>query len=339
MRKTDQLDIFSSTREGRAAAAPRTGLLDAVINRTLDRPLMVSVGMGVDAIAATIALVRLGARIDLAIFADTGGERPETYAYIEVFERWLVANAGIPLTKVRLVPVKSDYDTLEEQLLKNGTIPPAALGPKTCSIRWKQEPIHNWVGGCKANGRREFQPGWQPALDCWARGERVVKVIGFDAGAKDRRRTAMEGDEHYENFYVLRELGMDRLDCAKEILAAGLPLPIKSACFFCPFNKPKELLWLHHNHPDLFRRALVIESNGMPKVTTAEGMWRHTRVGDGRPGNWNEWALKEGLIAFEEGAPDGFVLVPQQEPPLHYPDDEIGHLLAEAGFTAIPQAA
>lgn len=328
MKKNDQLDIFASSQEGRAAAAPRTGLLDAAMTGTLDRPLMVSIGMGVDAIAATIALVRLGVPIQLAIFADTGGERPETYAYIEIFDQWLRRNAGIGLTIVRLVPVKSDYDTLEQQLLKNGTIPPAALGPKTCSIRWKQEPIHNWVAGCKANGRREFQAGWQPALDCWARGKRVVKVIGFDAGAKDRRRTAMEGDEHYQNFYVLRELGMDRLDCAKEILAAGLPLPIKSACFFCPFNKPKELLWLHHNHPDLFRRALVIESNGMPKVNKAEGMWRHTRVGDGRPGNWNEWALKEGLVRLVEEAPDGFVLVPQEHPPLHYPDDEIGHLLA-----------
>lgn len=335
MRKNDQLDIFSSTQEGRAAVAARSGLLDAALNRTLDRPLMVSVGMGVDAIAATIALVRLGARIDLAVFADTGGERPETYAYIEIFDRWLRENAGIPLTMVRLVPVRSPYDTLEGQLLHNGTIPPAALGPKTCSIRWKQEPIHHWVGGCRASGRREAQPGWQPALDCWARGERVVKVIGFDAGAKDRRRTAMEGDEHYENFYVLRELGMDRLDCAKEILGAGLPLPIKSACFFCPFNKPKELLWLHHHHPDLFLRALTIESNGMPKVTTAEGMWRHTRVGDGRPGNWNEWALKEGLVMADPDAAGGLRLIPQSDPPLHYPDDEIGHLMEKSGITSL----
>ena len=328
MRKKDQLDIFSSTREGRAAAAARSGLLEQVRAGTLDRPLMVSVGLGVDAVAATIALVRMGARVDLAVFADTGGERPETYAYAEVFDRWLRANAGIPLTMVRLTPVKAGYRTLEGQLLENGTIPPAALGPKTCSIRWKQEPIHQWIAGCKANGARTARPGWTPALECWARGERVVKVIGFDAGSKDRRRTAMEGDDLYENFYVLRELGMDRLDCANEILSAGLPLPIKSACFFCPFNKPEELRWLHHHHPGMFRRALVIESNGMPKIRKAEGMWRKTRIGDGRPGNWNEWALEEGLVVPDASDPEGFRLVPQRDPPLDYPDDEIGHLLA-----------
>src|SRR3546814_8021108 len=37
--KCDQLDIFKSSQEGRAAAAPKTGLLDAITNQTLDRPV------------------------------------------------------------------------------------------------------------------------------------------------------------------------------------------------------------------------------------------------------------------------------------------------------------
>jgi hypothetical protein len=331
VRNKNQLDIFASTMKGRAAAAARTGLLEAVVDRTQDRPLMVSVGMGVDAIAATIALVRLGARIDLAIFSDTGGERPETYAYIEIFDAWLRKHAGIPLTVMRLIPPKAPYSTLEGELMANATIPGAALGPKSCSVKWKVKAIDSWIRGWNENGPRPAQDPWQPAIDCWERGDRVIRVIGFDAGAKDRRRGAIEGDESYQNFYALRELGMDRVDCANEILAAGLPLPIKSACFFCPFNKDDELRWLHHHHPDLFRRALVIEANAIPRLTAAEGMWRHTRVGDGRPGSWNAWARKEGLVVDDETDVDGFVLKPQDNPPLHYPDDEIGHLLAEQG--------
>lgn len=328
MKKNDQLDIFASSQEGRAASAPRTGLLEAAITRTLDRPLMVSIGMGVDAIAATIALVRLGARIDLAVFSDTGGERPETYAYIEIFDRWLRENAGIPLTVMRLVPPNAPYETLEGELLANKTLPGAALGPKSCSVKWKGKAIDSWIRGWKAVGKREAQEPWQPALDCWEQGRRVLRVIGFDAGAKDRRRGAVEGDKHYQNFFVLRELGMDRLDCANEIISAGLPLPIKSACFFCPFNKETELKWLHHHHPDLFRRAMVIEAKALPRLTSSEGMWRKARVADGRPGSWNAWALKEGLVRLDADDVDGFVLVEQSDPPMHYPDDEIGHLLA-----------
>jgi hypothetical protein len=329
MRAKDQLDIFASTMEGRASIAHKTGLLDEVRNGTLDRPLMVSVGLGVDAVAATIALVRLGARIDLAIFSDTGGEKPETYEFGKVFDAWLREHAGIPLTMMRLVPPTAPYSTLEEEVLTNQILPSSALGMGSCSSKWKGSAIHSWIKGYPAKGKRPAQPAWQPAIDCWEQGKRVVRVIGFDAGPKDRRRKGIEGDDRYQNWFVLRELGMDRIDCANEIIKAGLPLPIKSSCSYCPHNKPAELFWLHAHHPELFIRALVIENNGMAKVREAEGMWRKTRSSDGRPGNWNQWALQEGLIALDSSEPHGFRLLPQANPPLHYPDDEIERILAE----------
>src|SRR3546814_9979760 len=58
--KCDQLDIFKSSQEGRAAAAPKTGLLDAIKNKTFARPVMVSLGMGVDSVVMSIALIQLG---------------------------------------------------------------------------------------------------------------------------------------------------------------------------------------------------------------------------------------------------------------------------------------
>src|SRR3546814_17448822 len=88
--------------------------------------------------------------------------------------------------------------------------------------------------------------------------------------------------------------------------------------------------WLHHHHPDLFRRALIIETNAMPRLTKSEGLWRVTRKRDGRPGNWRLWALQTGLIVDDLADPDGFRLVPQSNPPLHYPDDEIGHQIGRA---------
>src|SRR3546814_2776419 len=80
----------------------------------------------------------------------------------------------------------------------------------------------------------------------------------------------------------------------------------KSSCFFCSASKPAELIWLHHHHPDLFRRALIIETNAMPRLTKSEGLWRVTRKRDGRPGNWRLWALQTGLIVDDLADPDGF---------------------------------
>src|SRR3546814_11383544 len=80
--KCDQLDIFKSSQEGRAAAAPKTGLLDAIKNKTLDRLVMVSLGMGVDSVAMTIALIQLGCVPVLVFFADTVGERTTKIPHI-----------------------------------------------------------------------------------------------------------------------------------------------------------------------------------------------------------------------------------------------------------------
>lgn len=325
--KIDQLDIFKSSQEGRAAAARKTGLLDAIRNQTLDRPVMISLGMGIDSVAMTIALIQLGKIPDLVIFADTGGERPETYAYIETFQNWL-SQYGVKIEIARYVPVKAPYDSLEGELRANNTLPGIALSHPSCSVKWKLEAIHQYIKGVPAKGARPAQPGWEAAIKCWEDGGRVVKLIGFDAGAKDKRRGGIAGTDQYDHLYLLRELGYDRLDCARLITSVGLNLPLKSACYFCSANKPGELNWLHHFHPNLFRRALIIETNALPRLRASEGLWRNTRKSDGRPGNWRLWALQTGLIVEDANDPDGFRLIEQSNPPLHYPDDEIGHLLA-----------
>ena len=51
--------------------------------------IAVSAGLGVDSTAMLIALYRAGIRPDLITFADTGGEKPETLAYLEPLNDWL----------------------------------------------------------------------------------------------------------------------------------------------------------------------------------------------------------------------------------------------------------
>jgi hypothetical protein len=67
---------------------------------------------------------------------------------------------------------------------------------------------------------------------------------------------------------------MDREDCERSIREAGLPVPMKSACFFCPASKRQEILWLRERHPDLLQRALAIERNAAPNLTSVSGLGR-----------------------------------------------------------------
>jgi hypothetical protein len=230
-----------------------------------DAPLVVAYGLGVDSTAMLVEFVRRGLRPDLVLFADTAGEKPETYAYLPVIQDYL-AHAGFPpVVAVRYEPRTAPYHTLEEQCLHTATLPSLAYGGKSCSLKYKRAPQDKYLSA------------WPPAQACWGRGGKVVKAIGFDAGAGDRRRANHAGridDPHYQNWYPLLEWGYDRDRCQQVIRSAGLPVPVKSACFFCPAMKKPEIAWLQEHHPELLERALRIERGAQAKLKTVKGLGR-----------------------------------------------------------------
>jgi hypothetical protein len=227
-----------------------------------DSPLVVAYGLGVNSTAMLVEFAARGIRPDLILFADTGGEKPETYQYLEVIGPFL-ARVGFPeVVTVRYRPKRARYHTLEGQCLHTGTLPSLAYGGRSCSIKYKKQPQDRDVAG------------WQPAQVCWARGGKVLKAIGFDAGPADSRRSRFAEDERYRYWYALQEWGFDRPRCEQVIRDAGLPVPVKSACFFCPASKKPEILWLGEHHPDLLQRALEIERNAQAKLTSVKGLGR-----------------------------------------------------------------
>lgn len=220
---------------------------------------IVSFGGGTNSVAMAIGMVQGREMIDALVFADTGGEKPETYAYIHTMNLWLRIN-GYP----EIVTVRSDnpHRTLEQECLARNTLPSIAFGFKSCSDKWKQQPFKKWLK----------TTGWTDVTVC----------IGFDAGEPHR---AKRGDEHKEKYakrYPLIEWGMEREECIALIKNMGLPLPGKSACFFCPSSKKHEILALA---PDLQERAIAMERNASVA---------HTVKGLGRRWSW------ESLIAADK---------------------------------------
>jgi hypothetical protein len=225
-------------------------------------PLAVAYGLGVDSTAMLVEFAARGVRPDLILFADTGGEKPETYAYLPVIQEFL-RRAGFPeVVTVRYVPTRAAYRTLEQQCLHTGTLPSLAYGGRSCSVKYKKTP------------QDRFLRHWPPAVECWSRGGKVVKAIGFDAGPADARRRRFIEDELCRYWYPLEEWGYDRGRCQEVIRAAGLPVPMKSACWFCPASKKAEIVWLREHHPELLDRALEIERNAQAKLRTVKGLGR-----------------------------------------------------------------
>lgn len=242
-------------------------------------PVVVSYGIGVDSTALLVAMHERGVRPDLILFADPGGEKPETYAYLPIINAWL-RKVGFPeIVTVRYEPKSAPYTTLEGKCLANETLPSLAFGKHSCSIVFKIEP------------QNKFIKTWTPALIAWASGQRVRKVIGYDNGAQDCRRrakadraVAKKADAghadawQYEYWYALQDWGIDRVECLRLIASAGLPLPMKSACWFCPASKKSEIVWLRDTHPVLFQRAVAMETgarDGKHGLDTVKGLGRN----------------------------------------------------------------
>ena len=110
-----------------------------------DCPLAVAYGLGVDSTAMLIEFARRGIRPDLILFADTGGEKPETYQYLAVIRPFL-RRVGFPdVVVVRYRPKRAAYHTLEGQCLHTGTLPSLAYGGKSCAVKFKVQPQDAYV--------------------------------------------------------------------------------------------------------------------------------------------------------------------------------------------------
>jgi len=231
----------------------------------MNPPLVVSYGGGVNSTAMLIGMSERGITPDMILFADTGGELPEVYTYREKFAVWLTER-GMPMIETvskptTYLPDGTEYTTLEENCLVKKMLPSLAYGFKGCSLKYKRQELDKRVNN------------WQPAKDCWARGEKVVRAIGYDFGEWHRKSIPEDAKNTY--IYPLRDWQWRRRDCEEAIQRAGLCVPPKSACFFCPAAKKREVIELAKIHPDLFQRAVEIERNASGALTTVKGLGRH----------------------------------------------------------------
>ena len=261
------------------------------------QPLVVAYGIGVDSTAMLVGMVQRGIRPDAILFADVGGEKKETYAYLPVMNAYLEAN-GFPLAQVVRYVAQDfkhypPYYTLEQNCLTNGTLPSEAFGFGSCSLKWKAAPQKKWL------------QAWQPAIECWAAGGKVRRAVGFDDSKGDqKRKCAAENivDPAFEYWYPLQEWHWDRAECKRQIAAAGLLVPEKSSCFFCPNMSKEEISALP---ADKLRRIVLMEARAKPRLVKIDGLWRTGCKGakdpsKKRPGRITDFIAQEGLLPLQE---------------------------------------
>lgn len=116
---------------------------------------IVSFGGGTNSTAMIIGMYLHKIPIDLILFADTGGEQPHTYEFMETFNEWLVKH-GIPkIISVEYHDKNGNRLTLEQECINYGTLPAIAYGFKRCSLKHKigpQEKFCNNINRAKRCG-------------------------------------------------------------------------------------------------------------------------------------------------------------------------------------------
>jgi hypothetical protein len=217
--------------------------------------LVVSYGGGVNTIAVLVVLANAGLRPHAIVMADPGSERASTIDYRELVARPFLARVGFPDVTVierrdeaKHRPRAWRFETLRSELERTKNLPSIAYGPKKCSAKYKGEAQRWW------SQRQE----WARAE--WSAGRKLVRVIGYDIDEM-RRVRGVDSPLTWEPnafaaWYPLVDLKMDRDDCARAIAAAGLPVPEKSACYFCPSNTLEEWQTLRRENPVLFADAV-----------------------------------------------------------------------------------
>ena len=221
--------------------------------------MIVSCGAGTNSTAVLVGLHERGIIPDAILFADTGGEKPHTYAHIKDLQVWLKRISFPEVTIVKKVDLNGDVLTLEQDCINKKNLPSVAYGGfKSCSQKYKMQPQEKWVNN------------WEPAKAIWKQGKKITKVIGFDAGEPHRAKDY--SCKKYENWYPLLDWDWGRDECVEAIARAGLSQPNKSSCFFCPNNRPSEIREMNAVYPDLVQRAIAMEKNA--DLTTIKGLGR-----------------------------------------------------------------
>jgi 3'-phosphoadenosine 5'-phosphosulfate sulfotransferase (PAPS reductase)/FAD synthetase len=202
-------------------------------NTTTDEKYVLSFGAGLNSTALLIYLVDNGFPLDEVVFADTGGEIPETYTHLKNVDTYL-SRYGILLTIVRSKSGKTLYD----KCMSRKVIPSQLWRWSTRDF--KITPIYSHYRSLEAH---------------------VNQYLGIAYEERDRKRES--GVEYVTNTFPLIDKKFSRQDCVDIILASDydFSMPVRSGCFFCPFNSLSRWTELFEQHKDLFIKAMLLEEN------------------------------------------------------------------------------
>jgi hypothetical protein len=212
-----------------------------------------SFGGGVQSMAALVLAAEGKLKYDAFLFCNVGedSEHPATLEYFRDYAQPFAAGASIPLHELRRNVSGGDVRTLYQKLTdpedKADIIPffldrTGARSERACTSEFKIRVVAKWL---KAAGATKADP--------------ASTALGISMDEYHRMRSN-SGIAWQTLEYPLVDLRLHRQDCRNIIERAGLPIPPKSACWFCPFHTRAGWQKMKDHDPDLFAKACDLEA-------------------------------------------------------------------------------
>ncbi|MFZ3470249.1 phosphoadenosine phosphosulfate reductase [Streptomyces sp. 4.24] len=212
---------------------------------------VISYGGGVQSTALLVLAAQGQIDYSTFLFANVGddSEHPATLAYIRDIAAPYATRFGIELHQLRRTRRDGTTETLMERLNRPDTrsipIPVrmanGAPGRRSCTADFKIKVVGRWL---REHGATPNAPA----------------AVGIGISVDEIHRANRRRSEPHEQVeYPLLDLGLRRDDCERIIEGAGLPVPPKSSCFFCPFRTVGAWRQQRREDPDLFARSIQLE--------------------------------------------------------------------------------
>jgi hypothetical protein len=185
---------------------------------------------------------------DAAIFADTGAEPKGVYDWLG----WLEKQLPFAVHRVSAGNLRHDLLTVEPG--RSASIPSftyaagsKGMARRQCTLEYKIEPIMRKVRELIGLKPRQRGPKFPV----------VTQLIGISRDEVQRMKPSREA--YISNRHPLIDLRMTRRHCLEWMSAHDYPMPVKSACTFCPYHD--NALWrdMRDNDPESWADAVAVD--------------------------------------------------------------------------------
>jgi hypothetical protein len=251
-----------------------------------------SSGWGVQSVAALVlqAQGKLSKPYDAFVFANVG-EDSEYEGTLKYYREQVIPYAAANNIAIveRQKTYKGKLDSVYKSVMRDDksidipiVFPGRGFGNRSCTNDFKIVVVQKYARETKVSHVElgigfttdeqyrvlKKYPGWHDRY--WRRDKSGQWVCWTTRKDGTRKYSPLLG--YWQRYdFPLIELGLNRLNCAAIIEAAGLPLPPKSACWFCPFTA--RAVWIERKkfEPAVFEKAIQFQEDVNAKYQRIRG--------------------------------------------------------------------